>query len=117
MNLDQYTGHQDKEDKKAQAFVMNCRSRINQIEASMGDDWESPEYIKAVAQLKFLNECIDIIIVQQNMSERLTTTIAKDMLWSLDKETELAQVKLELGRMKQNNALLLKLFPKLVINK
>ena len=116
MNLDEYTNHQQIEDKKAQEFVTKCRTRINQIESSMGDDWESPEYIKAVAQLKFLNECIEIIIVQQNMSQRLTESIAKDYLWSLEKETELAQTKLELSRMKYNNSLLLKLIPKFSLN-
>lgn len=115
MNLDEYTGHQDKEDKRAQAFVTNCRTRINQIESAMGDDWESPEYIKAVAQLKFLNECIEIIIVQQNMFERLTTAIARTEAWTIERELELEQTKLELNRMKRNNAFLLKLIPKFTI--
>lgn len=115
VNLDEYTGHQEKEDKRAQAFVTNCRNRIDQIESSMGDDWESPEYIKAVAQLKFLNECIEIIIVQQNMSQRLTTAMARTEEWTIDRELELEQTKLELNRMNANNAFLLKLIPKFTV--
>lgn len=116
MTLDYFNELIAKTDNEAKVFVTELRNRIKSIELTLGDDFETKEYERKVTQIKFLERVINTIVSQQNISVQLTNEIAKDMLWSLDKETELAQVKLELSRMKQNNALLLKLFPKLVIN-
>lgn len=95
-----------KADKEAQDFVNNLRSRIKSIEATMGDDWESAEYIKATNQLKFLQNCIRIVVTQQNMSVNLTDTIAKDIIQQIDYQSEIARLRL-------SNIFLLKMCTKL----
>lgn len=81
-------------DKQAQKFVNDCKSRIRSVETSMGSDWETPEYIKGLAQIKFLTSCIDCIVSVQNESVRITEELGRECKWSLDKETELLKEKL-----------------------
>ena len=96
----------DKADKEAQEFVSDLRRRSEHIEANLTDDWESEAFIKGTAQLKFLQQCITIIVSQQNLSVQLTDAIARREEWSIDKE-------LELERLKLTNAFLLRLCTKL----
>lgn len=111
--LELWRQQREREDKRAQDFIHKMRQRIREIEFSLPDDFESTEYIKGVNQIKSIDEVISIITTQQHISVQLTEVIGKDYLWSLEKETELAQTKLELIRMKNNNAFLLKLCTKL----
>ena len=81
-------------DKQAQKFVNDCKSRIRSIESDMGSDWETPEYIKGLAQVKFLTNCIDVVVNVQNESVRITEELGRNCKWGLDKETELLKEKL-----------------------
>lgn len=103
----------DKADKEAQAFVSDLRRRIESIEAQLPDDFDLPEYERGLKQIKFLQQCINIIVSQQNLSVQMTDAIARTEQWTIEKELELEQAKLELSRMKQNNTFLLKLINKL----
>lgn len=100
-------------DKETQSFVFDMRQRIKDVEYNMGSDWDKPQYKKGLSQIKFLERCINTIVLQQNMSVTLTDLIWKEHLWTLEKETELAMVKLELNRVKQNNSFLLRMCTKL----
>lgn len=96
----------NKADKEAQAFVTEFRSRIAKIESTLSDDWESDEFVKSTAQIKFLERCVNIVITQQNMSVILTDAIAKDIIQQIDYQSEIA-------RLKANNLLLMRICGKI----
>jgi hypothetical protein len=114
MTLDYFSSLIHKSDKEAQDFINELRSRIKSIESTMGDDFESEVYLRGLNQVKFLERIITIITTQQNASEQITTALCNQTIWDLNKETELAQLRLELNRLKQNNYFLLRFVPKFV---
>lgn len=113
MSLEIFQSIIDQADREAQDFVNDLKRRVSSIEKSLPEDFESKEYERGINQIKFLQKTIEIIITQQNLSVQLTTAIARNELWTIDKETELAQTKLDLIRMKQNNAFLLRMCGKI----
>lgn len=91
---------------QAQAIVNDFKKRIREIEAK--------EFTEAsFKQAKKAKEIIGVIVYISGRTKSFNDLIKEELLWSLDKETELAQTKLELNRMKQNNAILLKIVGKL----
>jgi hypothetical protein len=114
MTLDYFSSLIHKSDKEAQDFINELRSRIKSIEATMGDDFESETYLRGLNQVKFLERIIAIITTQQNISEQVITALCNQTIWDLNKETELAQLRLDLNRTKQNNSFLLRFVPKFV---
>lgn len=91
---------------KAQAIVNDFKKRIKEIESKEFTD-------TSFKQAKKAKDIIDVIVYISERTRTFNECIGNDLDWTLEKETELLQTKIELSRMKQNNAFLLKFTSKL----
>lgn len=107
MSLDDIWHEQDKKMfDKLQGLINRCKSQIRDIEAVELTD-------ASFKRRESLNDTLSILQYCWDRSNTYIEALGTEHNWTIDKETELAQTKLELIRMKNNNSFLMKLCTKL----
>lgn len=103
---DIWNEHDKKMFDKLQALINRIKCQIRDIEAVELTD-------ASFKRRESLNETLSILQYCWNRANSYIEVLGTEHNWTIDKEIELARVKLELMRMKNNNAFLLKLCTKL----